>query len=154
MSGVMAAVSENVAEGIKGAGRLAAAIARPAIVGGLIVTVAALSSTSSFAQQKTAELAPGAQVRTIAVTPNAVDGPSKEVCHTAMLAFEKYVTKNLGKFSTDDKRQLGLLNQWIGAGCQGTLKLKAGLPEVQATLTELQTFVGRKYDFNKVITLG
>ncbi len=117
----------------KGAKRIAE---RVVVAGG--IGLSTLSPTSVLAQN----------------APTANSDVPREICHAAQMVFSDYVKANINHFSTTDREQLSILNQWFGAGCQGTVRLKAGLPEVWATTTHIQTRIGKdRYDFGRVISL-
>lgn len=147
MSGVMANIKDGVEEVAQGAGRIAR---RAAVTSMLAVT--AVGAAGGFATDANAQ---SAVPQNIAITRTApvVETP-REVCHMAAAALNSYVRANISKITDPaDRAQLGILNQWIGAGCQGTVRLQ-NTREVFAATTHIQGVVGSRYNFTNVITLG
>jgi hypothetical protein len=132
---------EEVAQG---AGR----IARAAVTG--MFAVAAAAAMGGFATDANAQTP---QPRTIAATRGDVVVP-QDVCAMTSIALNNYVRANISKITDPaDRAQLGILAQWVRAGCQGTVRLQ-NTREVFAATTFIQGVVGTRYNLNNAITLG
>lgn len=155
MSAVLGSVRENLEEVAQGAGRIAGRI----VVGGMLAAaalgVSALAPSDASAQSAGTQIAATNTPTPIAVTPNVAASVPRDVCVQANTIFTDYVRANISNFSATDREQLQILSRWMGAGCQGTVRLRAGLPEVWAATTHIQTRIGKsRYDFGRVLSLG
>lgn len=142
MSGVMANIKDGVEEVAQGAGRIAR---RAAVTGMLAMT--AMGAAGGFATDANAQ---GAVPQNIAVTRTV----PQDVCAMASAVLNDYVRANISRITDPaDRAQLSILNQWIRAGCQGTVRL-ARTEQAFAAATHIQATIGNRYDFRNVITLG
>lgn len=141
MSGVVANIKDGAEEIATRAGRVAR---RVAVTSMLAVAAAGGLATEVHGQSL--------QPRPIAVTPSG--GVPQDVCGMASSALNSYVRANIARITDPaDRAQLSILAQWIGAGCQGTVRL-ARTDQAIAAATHIQGIVGSRYNFNNVITLG
>lgn len=133
-----------------------ASLARSAALATTVAIAAASGAAPATAQSADTRMAASNAPVPIAVTPNNSGSEvPREICRAAQTVFTDYVRANISNFSTADREQMLILNQWLSAGCQGTVRLRVGLPEVWALTNHIQTRIGRdRYDFGRVLSLG